>query len=312
MYSVMWSCAGFFNLSQKHFHLNDIHWQISFLKKSIRTPTTSVGSGDVYGSAQVLLYAPFGRIITMLPIVSTTLRSVAAILPLKDRRIPDAAANVVDFESPNHHGSEKSLSEMAKITAQRYPSQTHSNWKTWKSYIAGSTDKKTISWADDSNSSFPNSANPLQLLDNRAHNSFESLIINDVVGEDHASIASILHAHEKVETRLRRHRSSSLLSQNTIPPTPTDNALMHAVIAKDMSSVQHILHQKAADLAFDFEWLGELLELHYSISEIANVLIQEEEECPWLLVSGGNFGKRTLRLSRRLECQKVMNGHHGL
>ncbi|KEQ90261.1 hypothetical protein AUEXF2481DRAFT_71677, partial [Aureobasidium subglaciale EXF-2481] len=42
----------------------DIHWQISFLKKSIRTPTTSTGSGDIYGSCEALLYVPFGRVIT--------------------------------------------------------------------------------------------------------------------------------------------------------------------------------------------------------------------------------------------------------
>jgi hypothetical protein len=31
------------------------------------------------------------------------------------------------------------------------------------------------------------------------------------------------------------------------------------------------------------------------------VLVEEETESPWLLVSGGNFGKRALKMAKRLE-----------
>jgi hypothetical protein len=34
------------------------------------------------------------------------------------------------------------------------------------------------------------------------------------------------------------------------------------------------------------------------------VLIEEERESPWLLVSGGNFGKRALKMAKRLERKK--------
>ncbi|KAI5240619.1 hypothetical protein E4T42_08324 [Aureobasidium subglaciale] len=307
MCSATWSCAGSSNLSLKYTRLNDIHWQISFLKKSIRTPKTSTGSGDIYGSCEALLYVPFGRVITRLPIMSTFLKNITAILPLRDRRVPDTAANVIDFAVPNYANNEKSLAEMANITTQRYPSRTHDFWKTWKNYTAGSADAKTISWADDPSVNSTNGTKALQLSP-KSYDSFESLVIDDTVGEDHASIASILSAHEEAEFQLRRQRSSSLL-QNIVL-TATDDVLMKAVIDQDATSVQDILTQKAADLAFDFEWLGELIELGYNVEEITRVLMDEEREAPWLLVSGGNFGKRTLKLSKRLEGGTKLNGDH--
>ena len=79
---------------------------------------------------------------------------------------------------------------------------------------------------------------------------------------------------------------------------------MKAVIHSDTSLVTDLLKQKASELAFDFEWLTELIELGYSVEDIATVLIEEEAESPWLLVSGGNFGKRALKMAKRLEREK--------
>jgi len=76
---------------------------------------------------------------------------------------------------------------------------------------------------------------------------------------------------------------------------------MRAVIDSDTVLAQDLLKQKATELAFDFEWLGELIELGHSVEDIATVLVEEESASPWLLVSGGNFGKRALKMAKRLE-----------
>ncbi|KAG9847176.1 hypothetical protein KCU98_g6847, partial [Aureobasidium melanogenum] len=279
----------------------NLHWQINFLRKSMRSTNTSTGSGDVYGPAKTLNCAPFGRIITRLPLISTVVEGVGFGLPLRDRRIPDHAAQVIDFESPSHPDDEKSLAEMAKVDKHRYPSKTYEAWKTWtRRAVAG--DKKAISWADNAFVHPDHDTEPLRLEHRRSEDSSVALINFTNSHDNYTNTASPKSRRDSADPRLRHQRSSSLL-QNTVL-TASDDALMSAVINSDTSLVQELLTQKASELAFDFVWLSDLIELGYSIEDIAAVLVEEEKESPWLLVSGGNFTKRALKMSKKLERKK--------
>jgi hypothetical protein len=277
----------------------DSHWRISFLKKAIKSPATNTGSGDVYGPSKTPLYAPFGRILTRLPIVPSILGSVASMLPLRDRRIPDQAATVVDFETPGHSDDERSLAKMARVDTQRYPSRTYEAWKTWTKHTITTRDRKAISWADDLSNS---TSKLLQIEPKQPEVSHLPPSTPTRIHYDNVSIASTPSRRDSADPQPRHQRSSSLL-QNIVL-TASDDALMRAVVNPDTDLVQELLKQKSSELAFDFEWLSELIELGYSEEDIATVLIEEERESPWLLVSGGNFGKRALKMAKRLERKK--------
>jgi hypothetical protein len=277
----------------------DSHWRISFLKKAIKSPATNTGSGDVYGPSKTPLYAPFGRILTRLPIIPSILGSVASMLPLRDRRIPDQAATVVDFEAPGHSDNERSLAEMARVNTQRYPSKTYEAWKTWTRHTIATRDRRAISWADDPSNS------PSKLLQIEPKQPEASPLLPATptrMHYDNVSIASTPSRRDSADPQPRHQRSSSLL-QNIVL-TASDDALMRAVVSSDTGLVQELLKQKSSELAFDFEWLSELIELGYNEEDIATVLVEEERESPWLLVSGGNFGKRALKMAKRLERKK--------
>jgi hypothetical protein len=277
----------------------DSHWRISFLKKSIRSPTTSTGSGDVYGPSKTSLYAPFGHILTRLPIIPSILGKAASMLPLEDRRIPDRAATVIDFETSARSNGDRSLAELARVNTQRYPSRAYEVWKTWTKHTIVHKDRKAISWADASSRNTPNL---LQIEPNQPETPRLSPTTRASKQDDSHSIASTPSRRDSADPQLRHQRSSSLL-QNIVL-TASDDALMRAVIKSDTVHVQDLLKEKASELAFDFEWLGELIELGYSVEDIATVLVEEESESPWLLVSGGNFGKRALKMAKRLERRK--------
>ncbi|KAH0341735.1 hypothetical protein KCU83_g9537, partial [Aureobasidium melanogenum] len=279
----------------------DLHWQINFLKKSMRSANTSTGSGDVYGPSKTLNCAPFGRILIRLPLVPTVVARIGFVLPLRDRRIPDHTAQVIDFESPSHPDDEKSLADMARVDKHRYPSKTYEVWKTWTSHAAAKH-KKAISWAEDAVVHSNHDTRPLQLELKRSEGAYSPLIGPIDACKDHTEVASTSSRRDSADPRLRHQRSLSSL-QNTVL-TASDDALMRAVINSDTTLVQNLLTQKASELAFDFEWLTELIELGYSIEDIAAVLVEEENESPWLLVSGGNFTKRALKMSRKLERKK--------
>lgn len=283
----------------------ELHWQINFLKKSMRSINTSTGSGDVYGPSKSLAYAPFGRILTRLPLVPTMFERVGSVLPLRDRRIPDHAAQVINFESPSHPNDEKSLAEMAKVDKHRYPSKTYDVWKTW-TRNAAAKHKKAISWAQDAVVHSNHDKLPLQLELKRLQVACSPLVSPTDACKDHTEVASISSRRDSADPQLRHQRSSSLL-QNTVL-TASDDALMRAVINSDTRLVEDLLTQKASELAFDFEWLSELIELGYTVEDIAAVLVEEETESPWLLVSGGNFTKRALRMSKKLERKKRAQG----
>jgi hypothetical protein len=277
----------------------DAHWRISFLKKSIKSPTTGTGSGDVYGPSKTPLYAPFGRILTRLPILPSILGSAVSMLPLRDRRIPDQTANVVDFETPGLPDDQRSLAEMARVDSHRYPSRAYEAWKAWTRHTIATKDRKAISWADDS---ARNTTKFLQIEPKQPETPRLPTTGRASIHDDNVSIASTPTRRDSADPQLRHQRSSSLL-QNIVL-TASDDALMRAVIDSDTVLVQDLLKEKASELAFDFEWLGELIELGYSIEDIATVLVEEESESPWLLVSGGNFGKRALKMAKRLERRK--------
>ncbi|KAI4850921.1 hypothetical protein E4T44_02457 [Aureobasidium sp. EXF-8845] len=266
----------------------DSHWRISFLKKSIKSPTTGTGSGDVYGPSKTPLYAPFGRILTRLPIIPSMLGSAVSMLPLRDRRIPDQAANVVDFETQRHSEDERSLAEMARVDSQRYPSRAYEAWKAWTRHAIAIKDRKAISWADES----ARDTHKLLQIESKQHETPRLPTTSHTsIHDDNSSIAST------------PTRCDSVDPQNIVL-TASDDALMRAVIDSDTVLVQDLLKEKASKLAFDFEWLGELIELGHSVEDIATVLVEEESESPWLLVSGGNFGKRVLKMAKRLERMK--------
>lgn len=277
----------------------DSHWRISFLKKSIKSPTTGTGSGDVYGPSKTPLYAPFGRILTRLPMIPSILGSAVSMLPLRDRRIPNQAADVVDFETQSHSEDERSLAEMARVDSHRYPSRAYEAWKAWTRHTIATKDRKAISWADDSARNTPKL---LQIESKQPETPRLPTISRTSIHDDNFSIASTPTRRDSADPQLRHQRSSSLL-QNIVL-TASDDALMRAVIDSDTVLVQDLLKEKASELAFDFEWLGELIELGYSVEDIATVLVEEESELPWLLVSGGNFGKRALKMAKRLERMK--------
>ncbi|KAI4729216.1 hypothetical protein E4T49_03057 [Aureobasidium sp. EXF-10728] len=164
----------------------------------------------------------------------------------------------------------------------------------------GSTtkDKRSISWADESN----HNTKPLQIEPKPVEDPSTPLPSPRTAYKDHINISSPSFRRDSADPRPRHQRSSSLLQ--SIVLTASDNTLMEAVINSDITLVQDILAQKASKLAFDFEWLGELIELGSTVEEIAAVLIEEEKDSPWLIVSGGNFGKRALKMAKRLERKK--------
>lgn len=284
----------------------DLYWRISFLKKSIKSPATSTGSGDAYGPSNTPVYVPFGRILTRLPIIPSILGSVASMLPLKDRRIPDQAADVIDFDTSGHWDEETSLAEIAGVNTQRYPSKTYETWKTWTTRITATKHRKAISWANNTVVN-PNDDPKLLQIEPKPREDFHlPPKTGTSIHDDSASIASTPSRRDSVDPQPRHQRSSSSL-QNIVL-TASDDALMNSVINSDTGLVTDLLKQKASELAFDFEWLTELIELGYSVEDVAPVLIEEESQSPWLLVSGGNFGKRALRMSRRLERRKRSEG----
>ncbi|KAH0293060.1 hypothetical protein KCU62_g1549, partial [Aureobasidium sp. EXF-3399] len=286
------------SLSQTVFQ--DPHSRISFLKKSIRSPATSTGSGDVYSNTP--LYAPFGRILAQLPIIPSILGSLSSMLPLRDRRIPDQAANIVDFDTSGHSDNQTSLAEMAGVNTRRYPSKAYETWKTWTKQITAAKHRKTISWANDSVVDSNNASKLLQIEPKQPEAFHLPSATCAGTYDDDTSIASTPSRRDSADPQPRHQRSSSLL-QNIVL-TASDDALMKAVINSKTELVQDMLKQKASELAFDFEWLSDLIELGYSVEDIGLALIEEEIESPWLLVSGGNFGKRALRVSKRLERRK--------
>ncbi|KAK6006484.1 hypothetical protein QM012_006894 [Aureobasidium pullulans] len=279
----------------------NLHWQINFLKKAMRSNDTSTGSGDVYGSFETLNIAPFGRILTRLPLVPTAFEHIGSLLPLRDRRIPDHTAHIIDFESLRDADDEKSLSEMAKVDKQRYPSRTYEVWKTW-TRLTANKDKKAISWANDAVEHSDHDTKPMQLESKQPEDSSAAFISHTNNCNSHTDTASSPSRRDSADPR-PRHQCSSSLVQNTVL-TASDDALVQAVINADINLVQDLLAQKASELAFDFEWLSELIELGFSVEDIAAVLVDEETESPWLLVSGGNFTKRALKMSKRLEHKK--------
>jgi hypothetical protein len=284
----------------------DSHWRISFLKKAIRSPATSTGSGDIYGPSKTPLYAPFGRILTRLPIIPSILGSVGSMLPLRDRRIPDQAADVTDFETPGNLDDQRSLAEMARVDTHRYPSRAYEAWKSWTKNAITTKDRKAISWADDPASQSNNTSKLLQIEPRQPEASPIVPALGASIYNDNVSVASTPSRRDSADPQPRHQRSSSLL-QNIVL-TASDDTLMKAVIKSDTGLVTDLLKQKASELAFDFEWLTELIELGYSVEDVATVLIEEEAESPWLLVSGGNFGKRALKMSKRLEREKGSRG----
>ena len=267
----------------------------------MRSANTRTGSGDVYGPSETLNIAPFGRIISRFPLVPTVLTRICTLLPLRDRRIPDHAAQVVDFQSSSYPDNHESLAVMAKVDKYRYPSKTYGVWKTWTKQIAAK-DKKAISWTDDAVVHPDHDTRPLQLESTQPENSSAAFTNPTNTHENHTEAASTSSRRDSADPQLRHQRSSSLL-QNIVL-TASDDALMRAVVNSDTGLVQDLLTQKASELAFDFEWLSELIELGYSVEDVAAVLVEEEMESPWLLVSGGNFTKRALKMSRKLERKK--------
>ena len=277
----------------------DLRWRLNFLKRSIKSPATSTGSGDIYGSSKAPVYAPFGHILTRLPVIASILGRVVSMLALRDRRIPDQAANVVGFETPDQLDNEQSLAEMARVDSQRYPSRAYEAWKAWTKHTATNGHRKAISWADDQTVQYDNTSKLLEIEPKSPETSHPLFATATKIYDDNFSIASTPSRRDSADPQPRHQRSSSLL-QNIVL-TASDDALMRAVINSDTDVVQDLLKQKASELAFDLEWLGDLVELGHRLEDIAVALIEEETESPWLLVSGGNFGKRALRIAKRLE-----------
>lgn len=299
---LCWALQSIAQNSPAQTVFQDLHWRIKILKKSIESKNTSTGSGDVYGASSTPLYVPFGRLLSRLPIVPSILGVVASMLHLRDRRIPDQAAEIIDFETPGLLNIEKSLAELAGMDTRRYPSRAYETWKTWTKQITTTQHRRTISWANDSVMDSDNASQLLRIEPKQTEAFHLAPKTGTGMHDDTASIVSAPSRRDSADPQPRHQRSSSLL-QNIVL-TASDHALMKAVINSDTNSVTELLKQKASELAFDFEWLGELIELRYSAEDIATVLVEEETESPWLLVSGGNFGKRALRMSKKLERKK--------
>lgn len=112
----------------------DIQTQIAKLEQQIKSGQDSVGSGDVYSPQKSLLYAPFGRIISILPQPRIIYDTIAVLMALRDRRIPDEGAHVFPFEE-HFEGGKKSIKELGQVTKERYPSRTYESWQAWSAYF---------------------------------------------------------------------------------------------------------------------------------------------------------------------------------
>lgn len=126
----------------------DINGKISALTKSMTSPNRKTGSGDIY--AKALNYIPFGTIIggsywllnSYLPSVAgsfgSTIESILGVkwlvqllLALKDRRISNAEADMVDLSAP-FQGDGRSMTGLAELQKHRYPSRT---FETFQAYL---------------------------------------------------------------------------------------------------------------------------------------------------------------------------------
>jgi hypothetical protein len=117
----------------------DIESKISSLENKIKSSTENVGSGDVYTPQKSLLYAPFGKILSRLPQPPSIYDAISVLMALRDRRIPDEGAHVFPFED-GFEGDKRSISELGKVTKERYPSRTYESWQAWSSYFSQKDD----------------------------------------------------------------------------------------------------------------------------------------------------------------------------
>ncbi|VUC27302.1 unnamed protein product [Clonostachys rosea] len=106
--------------------LDEVEGRIKRAQTSGRLDT---GDGDVYG--KIVQYGPFGQ--ALWGISTAISRTAPAImellLALRDRLIPDTRAQVYNFMSADKGVSEtQSLGQIARISADRYPSQTLQSW----------------------------------------------------------------------------------------------------------------------------------------------------------------------------------------
>ncbi|CAG9945952.1 unnamed protein product [Clonostachys rosea f. rosea IK726] len=99
------------------------------IKRDQTSGTPKTGDGDVY--AKIAQYAPFGQplwgIFTALSRMAPAIMEL--LLALRDRLIPDTRGNVYEFMEVDKSVSEtQSLAQLARVSADRYPSQTFQSW----------------------------------------------------------------------------------------------------------------------------------------------------------------------------------------
>jgi hypothetical protein len=80
------------------------------------------------------LYAPFGKIISLLPQPKAIYDAISVLMALRDRRIPDEGAYVFPYKD-SFAGEKKSIEELGKVTKERYPSRTYESWQAWSTYF---------------------------------------------------------------------------------------------------------------------------------------------------------------------------------
>ncbi|KAI5194053.1 hypothetical protein E4T39_08810 [Aureobasidium subglaciale] len=119
--------------------IRGIETHIERLELRIKSGADSTGSGDVYSPQKSLLYAPFGRIISLLPQPRVVYDAIAVLMALRDRRIPDEGAHVFPFEE-SFEGGKKSIKELGRVTKARYPSRTYESWQAWSAYFPQNDD----------------------------------------------------------------------------------------------------------------------------------------------------------------------------
>jgi hypothetical protein len=112
----------------------DIDTKIAKLELQIKSGKDSIGSGDVYSPQKSLLYAPFGKIISLLPQPKAVYDAISVLMAIRDRRIPDEGAHVFPYKD-SFEGGKKSIEELGQVTKERYPSRTYESWKAWSAYF---------------------------------------------------------------------------------------------------------------------------------------------------------------------------------
>jgi hypothetical protein len=78
-------------------------------------------------------------------------------------------------------------------------------------------------------------------------------------------------------------------------PTADPDALRNAVERFDVQAVQNLLTQAFTDVARDnFVWLHELVEIGYEYQDIANLLVDEKKDSPWIFIEPPERSQSTI------------------